>query len=412
MNSKRLELLRKRSYRLFVIGYTTSFFGTGMQFIANAWLAMILSDELYSVAIVMGASALPGLLLSPFIGVLVDRMDRKKLIVWMDIFRAMVLLVIPILWWMQILEPWHLYLMSFLVAVGDTVYFPASMSLIREIVPSKLLLYANSTNMIGSQVGAIIGIGVGGVIAAAYPPVYVMIINSASFIISGICTHLIRKGTLQSKGNAHSSGWTAYINQLKEGFQYINLNRGIIFFYSMMLFTRTTNVTLNVLLAPFAKDTLKVGAFGFGVIDAMYAVGAIVGNLWIPLLARKRGESLVKSLGMFVLAISVFLLAAAQNLWMAMVCYLIAGVAFQIGVLFTTTAQQNTDNDFQGRVFSIFNIVNTLLSLLIYMITAFFLSINEIRWLYVAQALILLMGGIITYRVFSSNKTTTTDIAK
>ncbi|UOE77176.1 MFS transporter [Parageobacillus thermoglucosidasius] len=97
---ERFEILRQRPFLFYFIGTTVSMFGTGMQFIANSWLAIKLTRASFSVAVVLVCAAIPGILLSPFIGVFVDRWDRRLLSVYMDLFRAAIVLTIPIFWWL------------------------------------------------------------------------------------------------------------------------------------------------------------------------------------------------------------------------------------------------------------------------------------------------------------------------
>nr|WP_237565113.1 MFS transporter [Parageobacillus thermoglucosidasius] len=161
---ERFEILRQRPFLFYFIGTTVSMFGTGMQFIANSWLAIKLTRASFSVAVVLVCAAIPGILLSPFIGVFVDRWDRRLLSVYMDLFRAAIVLTIPIFWWLGQLQPWHLYAMAFFVALGDQVYNPSTMALIREVIPKEMLLSANSFSSIANQIGGLIGASMAGLI--------------------------------------------------------------------------------------------------------------------------------------------------------------------------------------------------------------------------------------------------------
>jgi len=184
---ERLEIFRYRPYTLYFIGTTVSLIGTGMQFIANSWLALELTDANYSVALLLGISSIPGILFSPVLGVFVDRIDRKLLAATMDLFRGVILLSVPLLWWFKYLQPWHLYLMAFLVALGDIVYSPSAKALIVEVIPQKMLLTANSTTSVANQIGSLVGAGSAGLIIAMFSPIAVMVINAGTFFFSAFC---------------------------------------------------------------------------------------------------------------------------------------------------------------------------------------------------------------------------------
>src|SRR5512135_418155 len=181
------EVLRNRSFRLYAEGCLVSMAGTGMQFIATSWLVLHLSGANHSVAVVLVCSALPGVLLSPFIGVLVDRVDRRRLAAAVDGTRALVLLAVVALWFLGVLRPWHLYLMTFLVAAGDQVWTVATMALVREVVPPALLLPANAATSAAVQSGTLLGAAASGAVMVLLSPIAVMVLNGASFAFSALC---------------------------------------------------------------------------------------------------------------------------------------------------------------------------------------------------------------------------------
>ncbi|MBW4082416.1 MFS transporter [Paenibacillus sp. S150] len=408
MNDKaslgRWSIFRFRPYLLYFIGHTISMLGTGMQFIATSWLAMELTGNSGAVAYVLIATSLPGILLSPLIGVYIDRFDRKWIAVLMDVFRAAVLVGIPVLWWQGLLEPWHLYTASFLVSLGDEVYTPAAMSLIREVLPPKALLYANSTNTIAMQAGALVGAALGGVIISLSSSVTVMLINAGSFLISGIFIVRIRKGlVIPSKaGSTIKAGVKTYWSEIRAGLAYIQGRHRLVIFYAMIFFIRMSLYTINVLLAPFAKDVLEVGSIGFGYIDACFAIGAVAGNLILPQITQAKGTNFVMVLGMSGTALAIMLFGFSVNLGMGMFIYFILGMFFQVGVLYLTRAQEETELSYQGRVHSTFNTLFSILSLGIYLGMAFLMQHYSFRLIYVVQGVVVAIAAITAFRVLYS----------
>lgn len=188
-----LYIFKYRAYILYFTGTTVSRVGTEMQLIANNWLIIEMTNTSYSVALLLIFSSIPSVLLSPVFGVFVDQMERKLLAITTDMFRAVVLLFVPLLWWFDMLLPWHLYLMAFLVAIGDEIYEPSTKALIVEVIPTELLLIANSTTAIAIQIGWLVGAGSAGTIVTLFSPIAVMIINSVTFLFSAFCILSIPK---------------------------------------------------------------------------------------------------------------------------------------------------------------------------------------------------------------------------
>ncbi|MCL6450556.1 MAG: MFS transporter [Acetobacteraceae bacterium] len=397
--SPRARLFRHRPYLLYFTGTTVSMVGTAMQFVANAWLAMELTNRGSSIGIMLVCVALPGIALAPVIGVAVDRVDRRLLAAAMDAFRALALLVLPAAYYFHWLQAWHVYLVSFLIAVGDQVYNPTALALIREVVPPELLLYANSNASVSNQIGALLGSGLGGVMVAATSPIAVTILNAGSYLFSAGCTLGMRRGlVVPAAGREGGHGFRRFLTQLKGGVAYISRHRGIAVCYLLMLFLMSTLRTINVLLPPFARNVLRVGATGYGYIDATFAVGAILGNFSLGLWSRYLGDRAAMTFGMFALGGSLLLFALSRGLPVAMLGYLFIGITFQVRIMYLTQAQHLTDINYQGRVHSVFTVFSSLLALCIYAAMGFLGDVVSLRYLYLFQAGVMAAGGALAWR--------------
>jgi DHA3 family macrolide efflux protein-like MFS transporter len=398
---ERFEIFRHRPYLFYFIGTTVSMFGTGMQFIANSWLAMELTGASFSVAVVLVCSAVPGIVLSPFVGVFVDRWDRRWLSVCMDFFRAVILLAVPILWWMGQLQAWHLYVMAFFIALGDQVYNPSTMALIREVIPKEILLSANSFSSIANQIGGLVGAGAAGLIIAYFSPMVIMIVNAGTFIFSAICLLAMRRGVIKPvRSNGKGGTWKKFLGELSDGFTYIRLHREIIPKYLMVLLFIATLRTINVIIAPFALNELEVGTNGFGFIDASFGIGALIGGLVLPIATRMYGEKALMPFGVLAMGVSLVLFSLSQNLWMAVVGYSLIGITFQTRILYLTEAQKSTGLEYQGRVYSTFNTFFSFTSLVVYMVMGFIGEIFSYRWLYAVQGGIVATVGVYAYKSY------------
>nr|MBA2681891.1 MFS transporter [Ktedonobacteraceae bacterium] len=179
--NKNLAVFRVRSYSCYFLGSSVSWIGNSMQFIAESWLALQLTHQAFSVAIVLVATSLPGTVLSPLLGVYIDRFDRKWLAAWMDIFRGCVLLAMPILWWANLLQPWHIYLVTLLVSIGDTVFTPTISALIQEVVPQEHLLSANSFNSVALQIGSLLGASLAAIIIVISSAPMALLVDALTF---------------------------------------------------------------------------------------------------------------------------------------------------------------------------------------------------------------------------------------
>jgi MFS transporter, DHA3 family, macrolide efflux protein len=402
--NERFSIFKSKSFLLYFSASTVSYFGTGMQFVANSWVALKMTESNMSVAIMLVATIIPGIVLLPFIGVAVDRRDRKKLCSAADMFRAIMIAVIPLLGMLGLLKIWHLYLAVFLVALGDQVYNASIIPLIREVIDKDKLLLANSTAAIGNQTGALVGAGVSGVIVAFFSPYTAMLINAGTFLISSICIMYIRRSApvYESAGDRKASVAAKLKEDMLTAAGYIRKNAHIVVYYLIILLFIATLRTINILLPAFSTRVLQVGAEGFGYIDAAFALGAICGNFFLPYFKSAAKKELAMKTGVVLMAGALMAFGAANSLFTAIFFYFLIGLFFQARIMYLTRIQQTVDPAYMGRVHALFNSCFYMVSMVVYLSMGYFADIVGIRYLYVTQGGLVLAISVLSFMLISS----------
>jgi MFS transporter, DHA3 family, macrolide efflux protein len=393
-----LELLKNPSYRLLILGWGISAIGNGMQFIASSWLATELSGKGYAAALVLIAQTLPGLLLAPFLGVFIDRLERRKLAAFLDFFRATGLMLVPLVYWFGKPEAWHLYAMTLVVALADSLYWATRGALVREVVPKEKLLEANTISMTTVQLGMILGASASGFIIAAASPVTVMLFNTGTYIVSGILTLLMRVEVRQS------SAQKAYLEDLRAGWNYLRQHPELWFPYFGGLMLFSTIQTVNVLLVPFVKNVLNLEADALGLIDAAWAVGAVAAGFVLGGAVRRFGRERLMVLSPLLLALCLMAFSFSSSLLTALVLYALGGFLIRGNILYRTTSQERTDLSFQGRVESIVGVVSSLVALVIFALMGVLQEFVSPRTLYWLQSVVLLFLAFWAWRVLSQSQ--------
>lgn len=395
-----LELLKNLNFRFLLSGWGISAIGNGMQFIAVSWLATELSGKGYAAALVLIAQTIPGLLLAPFLGVFIDRLERRKLAAFLDFFRAFGLLIVPLVYWFATPVAWHLYVMTFVVALADSLYWTTRSALVREVIPKDKLLEANTISMTTVQLGMIIGASASGFIIAAASPVTVMLLNTITYIVSGVLTLFIRV-TVKSISETKST----YLEDLKAGWAYLRSNPNLWFPYFGGLMLFSTIQTVNVLLVPFVKDVLLLKADALGLIDAAWAVGAVAAGFTMAKAVAHFGRERLMLLSPLLLSICLFAFSFSSVLWVALLLYAFGGFFIRGNILYRTTSQERTNLDFQGRVESMVGVVSSLAALLIYILMGALQEFVSPRALYWLQSLVLLALAFWAWRMLPKFKT-------
>ena len=393
----------------YLLGTLVSMSGTGMQFVATSWLVLNLTNAHHSVAIVLICTSVPGILLSPVAGVLVDRVDGRRLAAGTDAFRALTLLAVVGLYAGGSLAAWHLYLMSFLLATGDLVWNTAVLGLVRQAVRPSLLLSANAATSAAVQAGTVLGALLSGLVIAVSSPAAVMVLNAGSFAFSAGCVigmARARTGPARTGVRSHR-----FLDDLRAGAGYVRAHQYLIPAYLALLVVTFTVRVINVLLAPFTKDVLHAGTTALGGIDAAFGVGALIGNLVLLRLARRIDTQRLMVGGLLVLALSTALFGLAPSVSVAVLGYLLIGVAYPVKVFFLTAAQEQTDPAYQGRVYATFMTFASGSNLLVYLVVGLLADAVSPRWLYAGQAVLLLATAYGADRVRRRRSTSRTPIA-
>src|SRR6185437_1482931 len=187
-------ILQKRALRFVFGANMISMLGSGMNSAAVAWYILQATHSEVALGTFAVLQTLPAMLMLPFTGVLIDREDRRRLVMLLDALRAVIILVVAILAFAGKVKVWQLYLMNTPVAAGFWIFWPTITALIQELTPGEEFVHANTFLMAGIQggffmAGAIVGfvynhIGLGGV----------LLIDVCSYVVSFLCYFAVRKG--------------------------------------------------------------------------------------------------------------------------------------------------------------------------------------------------------------------------
>ena len=370
--------------RLYVAAIAAAKIGTGLFFLINTWLIIGLTGEPSSAAVSLVMTVLPSLLLSPLIGVAVDRGNPARLAYRAELLRWLVLLLYGALYGAGWATAALGYAVSFSIATGNEIQLLAWRAAVARTAAPALLLRLNAQTVVGGQAGQIFGAALSGFALAWFGPVATLMLAASTYLVSaGFGALVARRLAAPAAGTAVRG---AYLDDLRAGFRHIAERPEIAFFYALILCNMTVIFGMNGMLAPFVRDTLRLPAEAFGVIDAGYALGAIACGLVIVRLAERFGRLSMLLAGLVLAASSLLLLARAQGLLGAALPYIGLGASFQGSVIALSAAQRATDPSCQGRVAACFNTLNGLAGLAVYGVVALVADWQGYRLLYLAQA--------------------------
>src|SRR6266496_5264025 len=129
------EMLRKRPLRMIFTANVISMIGSGMNAAAVSWYILQATHSEVALGTLVVLQTIPTLLLAPFSGVIIDRQDRRWLLMFLDAARAVAILAVAILGFQHRVQLWHLYALNTLVATGFWMFWPTVNALVQELTP-------------------------------------------------------------------------------------------------------------------------------------------------------------------------------------------------------------------------------------------------------------------------------------
>lgn len=351
------SIIKKRNFRNFFFSDIISGFGVGMSFIGANWFLMDQTNSLQSLGFMLSLNVIAGFLVFPYVGTITDKFNRKTIIFWAHIIRAIVILGVCSTFLFSGFKIEFLYLLAVLNGIGWTVYMSASRSLIQELLDAEDLINGNSLIEISLQVGMFMAAAVSGFLYAFFGFWLILLINAMAFLISTLFLVRIKYSPMLVEDKEE----TFYVN-FKKGLTYLKERPGIFLLGVAAVIPLVTTMTFNVVLPGYVNLSLNGSSVVFGFADMFYGCGGLLAGFIAAPLAKKiskNGATIV----FFLISIGT-LVAAAVNSYI-FVLYLIS-VLFGLGnssirIVMNTTIMENVSKSYMGRAMSVWMAISLLL---------------------------------------------------
>ncbi|MGH3035651.1 MAG: MFS transporter [Gaiellaceae bacterium] len=345
------SLRKHRNYRLFFSGQVVSVTGTWMQNIAAAWLVLELTHSPVAVGVLMLCQFLPATVLGLVGGVIVDRLDVRRVVIATQAASMALAAALAALTLGGLVEVWQVYLLTGLRGVSLVFDHPARQQLTFQMVGPDELPNAVALNSGLFNGARVIGPALGGAVIAAAGPGAAFLLNAVSFLAVLASLRLIRPEELLplDRGDVRPT----IVAGSREAFAFLRRVplAGVVL--ATVLLVTTFSFNFNVLLPVLAKGTLDEGPEVLGVVTACFGAGALVGALLAAAISRASPKLLLSGIAVFgaaqlALAPQATLAAAAPFLFAA-------GLAFTLWTSnANSTLQLATPDRLRGRVMGLY----------------------------------------------------------
>ncbi len=335
------------NYRRFIGGQAVSMAGTWMQTIAQSWLVLELTGSATAVGLVVALQTLPILLFGPYAGVVVDRLDKRRLMIGLLILMGAQATVLGVLTTTGTVQLWHVYALAFLLGAVSSLENPARQTFVLELVGPANLRNAVSLNSVLANVSRAVGPALAGIVIATGGMAVCFLVNAVSF--AAVIASLLR---LDLTALIRSAPAPRAPGQLREGLDYVRRTPALAVPLLTMALVGCLAFEFQVVLPIFASETFAGDASTYGFLTAAMGVGAVIGGLCMAAWGRTGLWSLAAAAAAFGLA--MLATALAPTLAFALVGMGLIGaasVAFQSAG--NSTLQLASAPQMRGRVMAL-----------------------------------------------------------
>ncbi len=308
-------------------------FGDGLTKVALVWLVYDLTGSALAMTMIGLVQTIPSLVLNPFIGVYLDRLPKKFVMIFLDVMRSLFIALIPFLYGLNLLSLELLYGLVFLNSVASVAFGPTLVSVIPKVVEGSELMAANAMIQSTANMGVLFGPAISGLLITFIQAQNVLWVNAVTFILSACCLIGIqapRLGVLTSSQKKPESIW----EELTEGIHFVFFQHPTLVYLVLLTIAFTLGGSALVFTLPIVTKQLPVEADVLGYLWSIMGAGMLVTSLGLTWVskegARERLHLVTGMLGMGSLAI--FGLGLTQSIGLT---FLFVGLAGASTAIFT-----------------------------------------------------------------------------
>ena len=341
--------LRHRNFKLFVTGQSVSLIGTWMTRIATSWLVYRLTGSAWLLGVVGFSGQILTFVLAPFAGVLIEHMDRRKLLVWTQVLAAAQSLLMAGLTLAHIITIREIIALSSLQGLINAFDMPGRQSFLVQMVEDKQDLgNAIAINSSMVNLARLVGPALAGLVIAWVGEGYCFLIDGVSYfaVIASLLMMVVKPAEIHR-------ATTSMVAQLREGWSYVTTFRPIRTILLLFSLTSLMGFPFMVLLPIFAGKVLHGGPHTLGFLTGASGIGALVSAISLALRRSVRGLTTMIQISALMFGGGLVLFGLSHTLWLSLLFMLITGFGMMQGLAASNTVIQTlVPEDKRSRVMS------------------------------------------------------------
>jgi MFS family permease len=345
--------LRHANYRYFISGQIVSLIGTWMQSVSQPWLVLLLGGSPIQLGTVLALQYAPSLFLAPLGGVLADRVDKRRALRVVNALASVEAAVLFGLTVTGVVEIWHVMVLAFVLGLVNAVEMPMRQAFAAELVPRRDLMNAIALNSATFNLARIVGPALAGVTLALFGPAFNFALNAVSYLGVLVALTLMDPHHLQRRERSEAPA--SVRTSLVEGLAHARRTPSVLWPLVLLAGFAIFGMNFQTLLPLFARDTLGLGAEGYGALFASMGVGSLIGSLTLAFAGSRRPLAPLIMGGAVAFVGLELALGLVRAPLVAYPLMVLLGLAAMLMVNTINVTIQNSVNDaLRGRVMSLY----------------------------------------------------------
>jgi MFS family permease len=349
---KTFASLRHRDYRLLWLGTVVMATGQWLQQVVLSWIVFDMTGSAFLLGLINGVRFLPFLFTSLIGGVLADRMDRRRLMLWTQWYIFAVTLIMGVLFLSGRVAVWHLFVFTFVSGAGWSLTMPVRQSIVPALVPRAELLNAVALSSAAFNITRTVGPAIGGFLLAAIGAGGTFLVQAVLYLVVVAMIAAMKVPPVAAPASGRTmSAWGSMV----EGFRYIRATPIVGTLLVLGLVPMLLGMPYQTLLPIFAADIYDIGPGGLGILIGFAGLGSFIATLVVASAGDFRHKGLAQLLALGALGVTLVLYS--QIAWLPLALLVLVGVgAAQMGysTLNQTQLQTITTDAMRGRVQSVY----------------------------------------------------------
>lgn len=342
--------LANRNYRLFFAGQTISFTGTWMQLVAQSWLVIEITGSATAVGVLFALQFLPMMFLAPYAGVVADRVDKRKLLMGVQVLALVAASSMGMVTAMGVANLAVIYSLAVVLGLAQSFDNPVRQSFIVEMVGVERATNAVGLNTVTINTTRIAGPAVAGLLLAGPGAAVCFFINGLSYAAAFASYLSMRPAELERSRPVEQRR-----GQLREGLRYVSRVPDLWIPLAMTGIIGTLAFNFQVIIPVFVREVFGRGPEAFGTLVALSGVGSMLGGLGVAWLSRPRRRHLVGAAVLFAGFLAGLALAPGFRAAGVAAALLGAGATAFLAVS-NSMLQVNAAPEMRGRVLALFSV--------------------------------------------------------